>query len=208
VDYQAIPGRFGGYSTSTKQYFVYIPLARPLSRSRDVVYTEGKLYSTLHAADDAFLNQHFYRDVIKEPIPIENQPTECQTKESLENGLPPEPTNRKKMSLELDGFECSLGGAWKPPAEGSHPNHPCNLAESAQVALEDDEFEDMVSICSPMAISGDHEDHIDDPKSYEALNESPLAKQWHTAVKQSYMRLVSIKSLEISQSIQTGERLF
>jgi hypothetical protein len=57
------------------------------------------------------------------------------------------------------------------------------LAESAQLALEDEEFEDMISIYTAAAISDDHEDAID-PKSYKAATESPLANKWDTAMKE------------------------
>jgi len=43
------------------------------------------------------------------------------------------------------------------------------------LALEDEEFEDMIRIYAAAAISDDHEDGIDDPKSYTAATESPLA---------------------------------
>jgi hypothetical protein len=42
LDYRATPGIFLGYSISTKQYFLYDPLARILHLSRDVVFREGK----------------------------------------------------------------------------------------------------------------------------------------------------------------------
>jgi hypothetical protein len=42
LDYRATPGIFIGYSISTKQYFVYDPLANMLHCSRDVVFREGK----------------------------------------------------------------------------------------------------------------------------------------------------------------------
>jgi hypothetical protein len=42
------------------------------------------------------------------------------------------------------------------------------LAESAQLAVEDEEFEDMIRISAGTAISDDHEDGIDDPESYRA----------------------------------------
>jgi hypothetical protein len=65
LDYTATPGIFVGYSISTKWYFVYNPLARTLHRSRDVVFTEGKRYTAPNAADEAILNEHFYRDGIE-----------------------------------------------------------------------------------------------------------------------------------------------
>ena len=59
------------------------------------------------------------------------------------------------------------------------------MAESAQLALEDEELEDMLPIYAAAAISNnhDHEDGIDDPKSYIAATESPLANKWDTAMK-------------------------
>jgi hypothetical protein len=56
LDYRATPGIFVGYSISTKQYFVYNPLARTLHRSRDVVFREEKRYTAPNAADEAILN--------------------------------------------------------------------------------------------------------------------------------------------------------
>jgi hypothetical protein len=107
------------------------------------------------------LNEHFYRDVIEEPkpkpTPIEKQPTEHQTEESCDDDPPPEPPKPKiKMSQDFAGLESSLGDAWKPPAEGSHRNCGGKLAESAQLALEDEEFKDMIRIYAAAAISDDH----------------------------------------------------
>jgi len=173
LDDRATPGIFIRYSISTKQYFVYDPLARTLHRSRDVVFREGMRYTAPNAADEAILNEHFYRDVIEEPKPkpTENQPTgdgnsERQTEEPSDDDSPPDPPKPKKNSRELAGLESSLGDAWKPPAEGSHRNSAGKLAESAQLALEDEEFEDMIPIHAAAAISNnhDHEDGIDDPK--------------------------------------------
>jgi hypothetical protein len=66
----------------------------------------------------------------------------------------------------LAGLETSLGDAWKPPAEGSSRNHSGKdtLAESAQLDLEDEEFEDMIPLYAAAAISDNH-DGMDDPKS-------------------------------------------
>jgi hypothetical protein len=41
LDSRATPGIFVGYSISTKQHFVYDPLASTLHISRDVVFREG-----------------------------------------------------------------------------------------------------------------------------------------------------------------------
>jgi hypothetical protein len=53
----------------------------------------------------------------------------------------------------------------------------------AQLALEDEEFEDMIPIHAVAEISDNHEDGIDDPKCYKAVTESPLAEKWDTAMK-------------------------
>jgi len=196
LDYRATPAIFVGYSISTKQYFVYDPLAKTLHRSRDVVFREGKRYTAPNAADEAILNKHFYRDVIEEPKhkPIETQPTrdessERQTEEPLDDDPPPDPPNPKtKKSRELAGLESSLGDTWKPPAEGSCRNRAGKdtLAESAQLALEDEELEDMIAIYAAGVISNnhDHEDGIDDPKSSKEATGSPLAEKWDTAMKE------------------------
>jgi hypothetical protein len=42
----------------------------------------------------------------------------------------------------------------------------------------------MISIYAVAAISDDHEDGIDDPKSYKAATESPLADKWDMAMKE------------------------
>jgi len=172
-----------------------------LHRSRDVVFKEGKRYTAPNAADKAILNEHFYRDVIIELTPtknksetsqsIEKRPTrdgnsERQTEEPFDHDSPLHPPKPKKKSRELAGLQTSLGDAWKPPAEGSLWNRTGKLAESAQLALEDEKFEDMIRICAAAAISNnhDHEDGIDDPKSYKAATKSPLAEKWDTAMKE------------------------
>jgi hypothetical protein len=78
----------------------------------------------------------------------------------------------------------SLGDAWKPPAEGSHRNRSGKetLADRARLALEDEEFEDMIPTYAAAAISDDHGDGIDDPKSNQAATKAPLTDQWDTAV--------------------------
>jgi len=77
----------------------------------------------------------------------------------------------------------SLGDAWKPPAEGSRSNHAGRVAESAQLALEDEPFENIIPIYAAAVISDDHEDWINDPRSYKAATESPLAEKWDTVMK-------------------------
>jgi hypothetical protein len=88
LDYRGTPGIFVGYSISTKQYFIYNPLAKTLHHSLVVVYRDGKRYTTPNAADEAIFNEHFYRDVIEEPKQIEKQPRERQTEESLADNPP------------------------------------------------------------------------------------------------------------------------
>jgi len=94
LNYRATPGIFVGYSLSTKQCFVYDPLAKKLHCSRDGVFRERKQYTAPNAADEAILNEHFYRDVIEEPTPskqsetsqpIEKQPTEHRIEEPLDD---------------------------------------------------------------------------------------------------------------------------
>jgi hypothetical protein len=99
LDYRATPGIFVGYSISTKQYFIYNPVANMLHCSRQVVFREGKRFTAPNAADDAILNKHFYRDVIEEakPKPIEKQLTERQMEERLDNS-PQDPPKPKKKS--------------------------------------------------------------------------------------------------------------
>ena len=52
--------------------------------------------------------------------------------------------------------------------------------------LEDEEFEDRIPIYAAAAISDDHEDGIDDQKSYKAATESPLADKWDTALNEEF----------------------
>jgi len=100
LDYRATPGIFIGYSISTKQYFVYDPLAKTLHRSQDVVFREGKRYTAPNVADEAIFNEHIYRYVIEEPKPkpIEKKPTERQTEEPSDDDSPSDPPKWKKMS--------------------------------------------------------------------------------------------------------------
>jgi len=60
------------------------------------------------------------------------------------------------------------------------------LAESAPLALEAEELEVMIPIYTAAAISNNHnhEDGIDDPRSYTEATESPLADKWDMAMKE------------------------
>jgi hypothetical protein len=60
------------------------------------------------------------------------------------------------------------------------------LAKSAQLALEDEEFEDIIPIYATAASSNDHEDGIDDPMSYKAATESLLADKWDTVMNEEF----------------------
>jgi len=90
-----------------------------------------------------------------------------------------------RKTRELAAREQPLGDAWKPPAEGSRWNHTgkAALADSAQLALEDETFTDIIPIYAAAAISDDHEDAIN-PKSYTAATESLPAEKWDTATKE------------------------
>jgi hypothetical protein len=63
----------------------------------------------------------------------------------------------------------SLGDAWKPPADGSHPKRTGKIkwAESAQCALEDEEFEHMTKIYAAAVSTNDHHhnDGSNNPKA-------------------------------------------
>jgi len=157
-----------------------------------VVFREGKRYTAPNAADYAILNEHFQSDVIEEPKPTKKQRTrdessECQTEKSLDDDSPPDsPKPNTKKSRELAGLEMSVGDACKPPAVGGRRNRAGmdKLAESAWLALEEEQFEDMIPIYAAAAISDDHEDCINDPKAYKAATESPLADKWDPAIKE------------------------
>jgi len=114
--------------------------------------------------------------------------SKCQTEVPLDDNSPLDPLKPKKMSRELAGLETSLGEAWKPPAERSRRNSSTRdtLAESAQLPLVDEEFEDMIPINTAAAISDDHEDGINDRKSYKAATESLLAEKWNSAMKENF----------------------
>jgi len=119
MDYRTTSGILVRYSISTKHSFLYDLSAKPFHRSRDVVFREPRQYSAPSEADGEIMNEHFYRDVLKEPKPTGKEPSERQTEESLYDESPLKP---KKMLRELAGLETFLRDAWKPPAEGSHRN--------------------------------------------------------------------------------------
>jgi len=90
---------------------------------------------------------------------------ERQLEEPLDDDSPPDhPKPKTKKSRELAGLETSLGDGWKLLAKGSRRNRAGKdtLAESTQLALEDEEFEDIIPIYAAAAISDNHEDGIDD----------------------------------------------
>jgi len=176
---------FVGCSISTKHYIVSNPLAKTLHWSGDVILREGNRYTVPNAADQSILNELFYRDVGEEPKPIEMQPTEGQTEESLHDNPPPEPLKPKKQSWELACVETLLEDTWEPPAKGSRQNRPgkVTVAETAQLGLEGEQFEDMILIHVTAAISDDHDEGMDDPKSYKAATKSRLTEKWDTAMK-------------------------
>jgi hypothetical protein len=93
---------------------------------------------------------------------------------------PPDSPKPKKKSQELAGLEMSREDAWTPPADGSRWNlaGKVTLAESAQLALEDEESEDMILIYAAAAIADDDEDRIDNRKCYQSAIEYLLANKW------------------------------
>jgi len=91
----------------------------------------------------------------RETKPHREASIEHQTEESLGNDPPPEPLKPKIKSRELALLETSDGDASKQPAEGSWRNHTRmdKLVESAQLATEDEEFQDVISIYAAAMIS-------------------------------------------------------
>jgi len=105
----------------------------------------------------------------------------------MDEDPPPEPPKPKtNKSRELAGIETSLEDAWMPPAQGNSRNRvgKDTLAVSAQLALKDEEFENMIPIYATTAISDNHGDGINDPKSYKAATKSPLTDKWDMAMKE------------------------
>jgi len=117
---------------------------------------------------------------------MEKQPTACQMEESLDDDPPPQPPEAKMESRELAGLETSSGDAWELLAKRSHCDHVRKdmLAGSAQLALEDAEFDDIFPIYGVAAISDDHADRIDDPKIFKPATESPLTQIWDMAMNE------------------------
>jgi len=54
------------------------------------------------------------------------------------------------------------------------------------LAFEDKEFKEMIPLYTAAAISNNHEDPIDDPKSYKAATESLLTEKCDTAKKEEF----------------------
>jgi len=73
LHYRATLAIVVGYRVSTKKYFVYNEMAKTLHRTRDVVFIWVKWYTARNAAEEAILNEHFYRDIIVEPTPTKKQ---------------------------------------------------------------------------------------------------------------------------------------
>ena len=163
LGYRAAPGMFIGYSISTTLYFVYDSQAKTLLCYRDVGLRDGMRYTAPTAADDAMLNEHFSREVIKNPKPTEKKPTrdessKDQTEKWLGDDTPLQFPNAMNESREYRVHEMSLGDAWKPLAEGSHWNCAGRFVESAQLGLKDVEFKDMIPMDAATATFNNHED--------------------------------------------------
>jgi len=103
--------------------------------------------------------------------------------ESLDNNWPSEPLKPKMNSQELSGLVTLLGDAGEQPAECSCGNRDGKLAESPQLALEDEEFEDMIPISAAAILSNDYDEGID-PKSYKSATQSALTETWNMVMKE------------------------
>jgi hypothetical protein len=109
--------------------------------------------------------------------------SESLTDEQLDDDSPPDPQKPKSQKpRELASLESSVGDAWKPPAEGSQRNRGGLLANSAQLLLEDEEFECTILIDAGAASSDNHDDGIN-RRSYNAATESPLTENWDMVMK-------------------------
>jgi hypothetical protein len=80
----------------------------------------------------------------------------------------------------MTSLEPSIEAAWKLPVVGSCQNCAGKFAESAQSALKDTEFEDMISINDAAAISNYHDSEygFNVPRFYQSPTESPLTVEW------------------------------
>jgi hypothetical protein len=84
----------------------------------------------------------------------------------LDDDSPLDTPKPKMKSCQLGGLETLLGDACKPPAEGSPRSRSAKhtLAESSQLAVEDQEFEFMIPFFAAAAIFNNHkhQNGIDD----------------------------------------------
>jgi hypothetical protein len=104
-------------------------LAKILLRFRELVFNEGKQYTTLNTADEAILHDYFYTDVTEKPksTPTKkesetSQPTgDGNSKHQIEKPLDDESSlKQKKNARELAGHEMLLGDGCKLPAKDSY----------------------------------------------------------------------------------------
>jgi hypothetical protein len=153
--------------------------------SWDAVFQGGKWCTPLNAADEVIMNKHVYSDTIEESKPRGKPPTDIQTEQCLDDDLCQELLNLMKKSREMASLAMSAGDASKPLAEGSYRNCAGKVAKYAQLALEADEFGDIISICTGAVIPNQHdyEDGMDNPKTYSAAMESLIAEKLDTAMK-------------------------
>jgi hypothetical protein len=77
------------------------------------------------------------------------------------------------------------------------------VAQSAQLPLEDERFQDRIPIYATAAISDDHENGIDQSKDYKARTKSPLTNKWDIVMKEELdaigQRQVSVNFLELPE---------
>jgi hypothetical protein len=84
----------------------------------------------------------------------------------------------------LAGLELPLGEAWNPPAKGSHRIHAGKLAVSAQLALQDEAFKNIISFYAAAMISDNHDNGMGYPHPFNTATEAPVAKIWDIAMQE------------------------
>jgi len=82
----------------------------------------------------------------------------------------------------MAGLETWHGDRWMLSAESSRRNRTGKWAKCAQLALEHEEIEDVITIYAAAAISDDHDDGTDHPKSYTTATKSPLTDWWDMVI--------------------------
>jgi len=176
--YRATTGLYEEYWILAKQYFIYNPLAKSLHCSRDVIFKAGMQSTANNAANKSIFNENCFRDDIEEHNSTEKKLNEYLSEESMDVHPPLEPPKSKNKSRQLDAIEIWLGDALKLRATGSCQTCSVKgtLVLSVWLAFEDEVLECLVLIYPTSVITNDHQDGIDDSKSYNAQTESSVSK--------------------------------